>query len=178
MCRNHFPPYYLIPGVNAPEADDENEEEVTVLLLGQHGSGPVARTIRTELPAETRNQGDSEDVRIEKDTNTLPAPTTVEEQEQEHPQPQTETPDSDEGQGGADSRVHFSEAQKIHLKRCFDTSMEVMDDPRGVHPKMARVLEKTWASVEKVGGDIHRDKRRRTNPHTWADNNENTMFLD
>ncbi|KAJ7453245.1 hypothetical protein B0H11DRAFT_1741442 [Mycena galericulata] len=31
MRRNHFPPYYSIPGVNAPEADDENEEEVTVL---------------------------------------------------------------------------------------------------------------------------------------------------
>ncbi|KAJ7432626.1 hypothetical protein B0H11DRAFT_1759960, partial [Mycena galericulata] len=71
-----------------------------------------------------------------------------------------------------------SEARMIHLKRCFETMMEVMQDPCGVHPKMAKVLEKTVAPVERVGADIHRDKRRRTNPCTWADNNENTMFLD
>ncbi|KAJ6607443.1 hypothetical protein B0H10DRAFT_2071742 [Mycena sp. CBHHK59/15] len=56
--------------------------------------------------------------------------------------------------------------------------MELLENPRGVHPKMAKVLEKTCSKLEKVGGDIGRDKRRRTNPRTWADNNENTMYLD
>ncbi|KAJ7466400.1 hypothetical protein FB451DRAFT_945412, partial [Mycena latifolia] len=75
-------------------------------------------------------------------------------------------------------QVHFSEARRVNLKRCFDDIMNLMEDPRGVHPKMAKVLEKACGKMEQVGGDIGRDKRRRTNARTWADNNEKTMYLD
>jgi hypothetical protein len=56
--------------------------------------------------------------------------------------------------------------------------MDVIENPRGIHPKMAAVLESTFGKVERIGGDIGKDKRRRKNPRTWADNNSNTMFLD
>ncbi|KAJ7689379.1 hypothetical protein B0H17DRAFT_937218, partial [Mycena rosella] len=71
-----------------------------------------------------------------------------------------------------------SEAKRVNLKRCFTKIMELMEDPRGVHPKVAKVLENTCSRVERVRGDISMDKRRQKNPHTWQDNNENTMYLD
>jgi hypothetical protein len=43
---------------------------------------------------------------------------------------------------------------------------------------MAAVLEGTFGKVERIGGDIGKDKRRRKNPRAWEDNNSNTMFLD
>jgi hypothetical protein len=57
--------------------------------------------------------------------------------------------------------------------------LDVIENPQGVRPKMAAVLENTFGGkVERIGGDIGKDKRRRKNPRTWADNNSNTMFLD
>lgn len=56
--------------------------------------------------------------------------------------------------------------------------MDLLDSPQGVHPKLATVLESAFVKVEKIGGDIGKDKRRRTNPRTWEDNNENTLYLD
>ncbi|KAJ7575318.1 hypothetical protein C8J56DRAFT_801751, partial [Mycena floridula] len=71
-----------------------------------------------------------------------------------------------------------SEAQILNFKRCFDDMMETVAAPSGVHPKMAKVLEKVFRPLEKVGGDIGRHKRRRTMPRTQEDSNENTLFLD
>jgi hypothetical protein len=48
----------------------------------------------------------------------------------------------------------------------------------GVHPKMSSILNNVFEKVEKVGGDIGKHKRRRKNPETWKDSNENTLFLD
>ncbi|KAJ7466399.1 hypothetical protein FB451DRAFT_1561138 [Mycena latifolia] len=46
MRRNHYPPYYSIPGVNKADSDDEEEPvETTVLVLGQRGSSPFQRTV-------------------------------------------------------------------------------------------------------------------------------------
>jgi hypothetical protein len=53
-----------------------------------------------------------------------------------------------------------------------------VDSPGGVHPKMASQLENVFERIEKVGGDIGEDKRRRKMPRTWADSTENTMYLD
>ncbi|KAJ7800077.1 hypothetical protein B0H14DRAFT_2387567, partial [Mycena olivaceomarginata] len=64
------------------------------------------------------------------------------------------------------------------LKRCFDSVMSVIKKPGGVHPKMAKGLQKVFDKVEKVGGDIRAHKRRRTSLCTWKDSNENTMYLD
>ena len=48
----------------------------------------------------------------------------------------------------------------------------------GVHPKMGSVLEGVFGRIERVGGDVGKNKRRRTSPHTWKDSTQNTMFLD
>lgn len=56
--------------------------------------------------------------------------------------------------------------------------MGVLDNPRGVHPKLAAILEGGFTKIERIGGDIGRDKRRRKNARTWDDNNANTMYLD
>jgi hypothetical protein len=56
--------------------------------------------------------------------------------------------------------------------------MSVIKKPGGVHPKMAKGLQKVFDKVEKVGGDIRAHKRRRTSLRTWKDSNENTMYLD
>jgi hypothetical protein len=53
-----------------------------------------------------------------------------------------------------------------------------VDNSCGVHPKMASQLENVFERIEKVGGDIREDKRRRKMPRTWADSTENTMYLD
>ncbi|KAJ6614053.1 hypothetical protein B0H10DRAFT_2046363, partial [Mycena sp. CBHHK59/15] len=55
--------------------------------------------------------------------------------------------------------------------------MGAIDNPHGVHPNLAAVFEGAFAKIEKIGGDIGTDKRRRKNPRTWADSNSNTMYL-
>lgn len=95
-----------------------------------------------------------------------------------------DAPDGDDGsqihdeEGDTSDWVHFSEARQIHLKSCLGEIMDLMDDPRGVHPKLARKLESVCGQVEKVAGDMCRDKRWRKNPRTWKDTNEKTMFTD
>ncbi|KAJ7694764.1 hypothetical protein B0H17DRAFT_931272, partial [Mycena rosella] len=75
-------------------------------------------------------------------------------------------------------QVFFSEARRINLKRSFASLMAVIEAPGGVHSKMAKVLEKVFEKVERVGGDIGAHKRRRTSQRTWKDSNDNTLFLD
>jgi hypothetical protein len=53
-----------------------------------------------------------------------------------------------------------------------------MENPRGVHSKLAKILDTLANKVENVGGDIARDRGRRTNARTWKDTNANTMYLD
>ncbi|KAJ6598587.1 hypothetical protein B0H10DRAFT_2085844 [Mycena sp. CBHHK59/15] len=68
--------------------------------------------------------------------------------------------------------------RKIHLKGCWEEMMGAIDNPRGVHPNLAAVFEGAFAKIEKIGGNIGMDKRRRKNPRTWTDKNSNTMYLD
>jgi hypothetical protein len=59
LRRNHYQPYYSIPDVNAPLSDDEDDEELSILVLGQRGSSPVEKTVpasssRAETPSSPR----------------------------------------------------------------------------------------------------------------------------
>jgi hypothetical protein len=74
--------------------------------------------------------------------------------------------------------VFYSEARRQHLKRCFEDLLDVTSIETGVHPKMAYILEGVFQDIERVGGDVGRDKRRRKNQHTWKDSNRNTLYLD
>ncbi|KAJ7801578.1 hypothetical protein B0H14DRAFT_2386233, partial [Mycena olivaceomarginata] len=75
-------------------------------------------------------------------------------------------------------QIFFSEARLIHVKRCFDEIFDAMHNPRGVHPSMGKIFEGVAGKIETVGGDIGKNKRRRTNPRTWKEHNGNTMYLD
>jgi hypothetical protein len=48
----------------------------------------------------------------------------------------------------------------------------------GVHPKLAGKMDEIFKLVEHVGGDIGREKRRRTNPRTWADSTDVTLYMN
>ncbi|KAJ7572445.1 hypothetical protein C8J56DRAFT_1081956, partial [Mycena floridula] len=75
-------------------------------------------------------------------------------------------------------QVYYSNERIKQLKRCLDDMLDTATAPGGVHPKMAKVLDKVFTQIEKVGGDIGANKRRRTMPRTWKDSNANTLFLD
>ncbi|KAJ7726312.1 hypothetical protein DFH07DRAFT_758150, partial [Mycena maculata] len=64
------------------------------------------------------------------------------------------------------------------LKRCFDELLELAEKPNGVQPKMAKRLENLFAPIENAANEIREHKRRRTNPRTWKDSTQNTMYLD
>jgi hypothetical protein len=55
--------------------------------------------------------------------------------------------------------------------------LDVAAEPGGVHSKQARIFERIFNKVEKVGGDIFSYKRRKGSQRTWKDSNENTMYL-
>lgn len=55
--------------------------------------------------------------------------------------------------------------------------MEAASASEGVHPALAKHLDKVFKGVEHVGGDISRAKRRRTNPRTWKDSTAVTLYL-
>jgi hypothetical protein len=56
--------------------------------------------------------------------------------------------------------------------------MDVVSSPAGIHPKLSGTLEKVFAHLQHIGGEIGREKRRKTMPRTWRDSTQSTMFLD
>ena len=49
----------------------------------------------------------------------------------------------------------------------------------GVHPRVATALDQAFDLIDKVGGELHRNKRRRTQPRTWADSTSSiAMFAN
>ncbi|KAJ6628637.1 hypothetical protein B0H10DRAFT_1671379, partial [Mycena sp. CBHHK59/15] len=172
LCRNHFPPYYSIPGIHTAAAS-YSEEEITpteVLVLGVHGAALLARESRPTIPRAD-------------DTPRIVHATPADGPSHEPSEAAGVANDTHERPDVAilildDSQVMFSEGRITRLKRCWEDMMGVLDNPRGVHPKMATVLEGAFTKIEQIGGDIGRDKRTRKNPRTWDDNNSNTMYLD
>jgi hypothetical protein len=51
-------------------------------------------------------------------------------------------------------KVYYSANKREVLKWCFSDMLEVMEMNGGVHPKMAKVLDRVFQHIEKVGGDI------------------------
>ncbi|KAJ7656928.1 hypothetical protein DFH06DRAFT_1328467 [Mycena polygramma] len=183
LHRNHFPPYYSIPGIHTDRPDiDESTQPKEVLVLGIRGVASPAREERHEERRELARReagpgpvsvasGGGEDTASSDNSpsdGAVAAGTSA----------ASDDDDEEQKESDRDVRVPFSEARIIYLKRCWEEMMGVIENPRGVHPKMAAVLEGTFSKVERIGGDIGRDKQRRKNPRTWDDNNSNTMYLD
>jgi hypothetical protein len=56
--------------------------------------------------------------------------------------------------------------------------MEIAENANGVQPKMAAKLEQLFTPIEKAADNIRAHKHHQTNPCTWKDSTQNTMFLD
>ncbi|KIY68663.1 hypothetical protein CYLTODRAFT_252877 [Cylindrobasidium torrendii FP15055 ss-10] len=78
----------------------------------------------------------------------------------------------------ADDRVFFSSEELAKSREAFNDIMDVAQRQNGVHGKLARIMKRTLADVDKLGGDLGRDKRRRTGARTWKDSNANTLYND
>jgi hypothetical protein len=55
--------------------------------------------------------------------------------------------------------------------------MKEIEAPTGVHPNFARVADRVFTKVNKVGGDIEAYRAKRKRQRTWKDHNETTMYL-
>ena len=75
-------------------------------------------------------------------------------------------------------KTFYSQARITHLKRCFDDLIEEAGMSQGIHPSLAVKFEEIFQLVEHVGGDIGREKRRRTSARTWADSTAVTLYMN
>ncbi|KAJ7809833.1 hypothetical protein B0H13DRAFT_1927726, partial [Mycena leptocephala] len=154
LRRNHFPPYYSIPGIHtsAQPDGDEDPQPRQVLVLGsaasphrlaQNGQNLRASRPRGEEtdPSENNSHNDTEVARMD---GALAEDKDVAEE------------DSEEEGSDRDGRVTFSEARVLNLKRCWDDMMDVIENPRGVHPKMAAVWKVLLERLKELAGTSER----------------------
>ncbi|SJL10785.1 uncharacterized protein ARMOST_14179 [Armillaria ostoyae] len=169
LRRNHYPPYYSIPGIHRDTAgeDVENVEttEVHMLLLGRSRRQAHSRQVSTSSTFSFPITEDSEN----EGTPTKEKDTEIDTEQDEG---------DDEAEQEDPERIFFGEAEIQHLERCYDDMMGVATSKRGVHPKMTRALRKVFDVITEVGSDIGKEKRRRTMPRTWKDSTPNTLYLD
>ncbi|KAF5391119.1 hypothetical protein D9757_003048 [Collybiopsis confluens] len=60
----------------------------------------------------------------------------------------------------------------------FKDMMDTARSSQGAHPKLAKNFKRILHDVEKVGGAIGREKRRKTMPLTYKDGDSITMYMD
>lgn len=63
-------------------------------------------------------------------------------------------------------------------RKALEDMLDAAEQPQGVHPKLGRQLKRTFEDVNKIGGALGKDKRRRTNPRTWKDSNKVTLYCN
>ncbi|KAJ7160655.1 hypothetical protein C8R43DRAFT_947865 [Mycena crocata] len=194
LRRNHYPPYYSIPGIhdtdeNDPSSADESEPS-EIVVLGVRGavlqtreqvvgSSPTRPTMQSIENSEAT--GNKEGIVASQEARDDAAPVATSSGAALDMQPTREVEDDDdseEAECDRDDCIQFPESRKLHLKRCFEDMMGVLDNTHGVHPETASILETAFGKIERIGGDIGKDKRRRTHARTWEDNNSTTMYLD
>ena len=75
-------------------------------------------------------------------------------------------------------QVFFSPKSLEKAQQAFKDIIDTAASSQGVHPKLAKILKRTLHDVEKVGGTIGREKRRKTMPLTYKDGDSITMYMD
>ncbi|KAJ3756749.1 hypothetical protein EV360DRAFT_47450 [Lentinula raphanica] len=63
-------------------------------------------------------------------------------------------------------QIFFSEDTIRRAQENFELLLSVARQPQGVHPKLGRILKRTFDEVIRVGEYIQREKRRRTSKST------------
>lgn len=76
--------------------------------------------------------------------------------------------------------MFISEAEEVFLAQCVRDMMDVVKGgkTRGIHPKLAKRLLPILGQITDFGGDVGEYKRKRLSQRTYADHNQNTMFID
>jgi hypothetical protein len=194
LRRYHYPPFYHIPGIHDTDNSNERgsgdeEEEVQILALGR----AFTRSSSESCTSET-----SKDIDVDEEPDRVGGNSSEHSSNDESAGPSNAVGTDDEMGSETENgpcrvnsnvfcahyalkplaKVKFPPARITHLKCCFDDLMEIMDNPKGVQPKMAARLEHLFAPIETAANDIHAHKRRRTRARTWKDSTPNTMFLD
>ncbi|KAL0945116.1 hypothetical protein HGRIS_001434 [Hohenbuehelia grisea] len=175
--RNNNTPFYDIPGIHySRSAVDESEHEVEIEVLGL----ALAQRVQTPVPPVESLQESNVGEEIgegELGEPGIAAVQTFEERDNDDDASRAGS-GSDEEEEEDGVRVFYSEARRLHLKRCFEEMIETAARPGGVHPKMAKALNRVFDGLDSVGGDISRHKRRRKAQRTWKDSNANTLYLE
>ncbi|KAJ3969203.1 hypothetical protein EV361DRAFT_364937 [Lentinula raphanica] len=73
---------------------------------------------------------------------------------------------SSDEEGEGTERIFFSEDTIRRAQENFELLLSVARQPQGVHPKLGRILKRTFDEVTRVGEYIQREKRRRTSKST------------
>jgi len=63
------------------------------------------------------------------------------------------------------------------MKRSFDTIMEIAQQPGGLHPALLEQLNTAINPADKILTTVESFKKRRTNPRTYKDTDNITMWL-
>ena len=74
LRRNHYPPYYSIPGIHEQESDDGEALDHRVVVLGLRSDVSVEKTVTPPTPSTSQPQGDAQvettNVEIQRPGNT------------------------------------------------------------------------------------------------------------
>ncbi|CAK5283818.1 unnamed protein product [Mycena citricolor] len=176
LRRNHFAPFYRIPGIHSMENDDEEDmDDVEILVLHRDRS-------RTQSMASSRVPSPDLD---DEDQTDLPM-SGLEDSASAEQESQIGA-DSDleddiralasDDEGPASQKIYLSKARLENLKRSFAAMLETASDPQGMAPKLAEAIMPAVEAVEDTGGSIDRYQRRRKTHRTYKDSDKYTMFL-
>ncbi|KAJ3964228.1 hypothetical protein EV361DRAFT_812418, partial [Lentinula raphanica] len=75
-------------------------------------------------------------------------------------------------------QVYFSAEYADDTEKAIHAMLDTIRQPQGVHPQLAHILKRTLDDVKRVGGDMIKEKKRRTMPRTWKDSNSTTLYMD
>ncbi|KAF5341558.1 hypothetical protein D9757_014563 [Collybiopsis confluens] len=68
------------------------------------------------------------------------------------------------------SKMSFSPESLEKTRRAFEDMINIASEAQGVHPQLGKLLKRTFDQVEKVGGELTKEKQRRTMARTIKDN--------
>ncbi|CAK5263800.1 unnamed protein product [Mycena citricolor] len=182
LRRNHFPPYYVIPGIHDIEENEpEPEHDVEIMVLHRGHS-------RSQSTSSSRMQTPEPDDDEDNDRAPSPGPVTgpgLDDLESIDPSGDDDRDEDNnirafasDDEGTAGDRVYISEAQRENLKRSFEALMETISRPSGIAPQLAEALRPALQMVEDAGGHIQAHKRKRKSQRTYKDSNKYTMFTE
>ncbi|KAJ3764531.1 hypothetical protein FB446DRAFT_62876, partial [Lentinula raphanica] len=77
------------------------------------------------------------------------------------------SPFCSDDEGEESERVFFSPESVEQTRKNFENMLNLALRSQGVHPKVGKFLKRTFHEVDKFGGGIGGEKRRRTMPRTY-----------